>query len=127
MSILKSRGLTRDETTFEIDMRNLLRSKKSTASNETEDASVEVSSLVSQISGQSVREIDHIIEGLQGVRKRLDDEGGRIQRGIGQYATFSQSIIELTKIVSDGMTFIKAPQKVSEAKDVASPSVSLAD
>jgi ABC-type transporter Mla subunit MlaD len=127
MSILKSRGLTRDETTFEIDMRNLLRSKKSTASNETEDASVEVSSLVSQISGQSVREIDHLIEGLQGVRKRLDDEGGRIQRDIGQYATFSQSIIELTKIVSDGMTLIKAPQKVSEAKDVASPSVSLAD
>ena len=127
MSILKSRGLTRDETTFDIDMRNLLRGKKSTASDETEDASVEVSSLVSQISGQSVREIDHLIEGLQGVRKKLDDEGGRIQHDIGQYATFSQSIIELTKIVSDGMMFIKAPQKVSEAKDVASPSVSLAD
>jgi len=108
-------------------MRNLLRDKKSGASNETEVASVEVSSLVSQISGQSVREIDHLIEGLQGVRKKLDDEGDRIQRDIGQYATFSQSIIELTKIVSDGMAFIKAPSRVSEAKDVASPSVSPAD
>jgi hypothetical protein len=89
MSILKSPGLTRNETAFEIDMRNLLRSKKSGASNETEVASIEVSSLVSQISGQSIREIDHLIEGLKGVRKKLDDEGDRIQRDIGEYGTFS--------------------------------------
>jgi hypothetical protein len=127
MSILKSPGLTRNETAFEIDMRNLLRSKKSGASNETEVASIEASSLVSQISGQSIREIDHLIEGLEGVRKKLDDEGDRIQHDIGEYGTFSQSIIELTKIVSEGMTFIKAPLSASQAKDIASPSVSPAD
>jgi len=49
MSILKSRGLAREETTFEIDMRNLLRRKKQYgASNEAEGASIEVSSLISQ-------------------------------------------------------------------------------
>ena len=127
MSILKSPGLTRSETTFEIDMRNLLRSRKSKASNETELARIEVSSLISQISGQSSREIDQLIDGLQGVRKKLDDEGDRIQRDIGAYATFSELIIELTKIVSDGMTFIKVPRMASEAKDVTSPSVSPAD
>ena len=119
MSILKSPGLTRNETAFEIDMRNLLRSKKSGASNETEVASIEASSLVSQISGQSIREIDHLIEGLEGVRKKLGDEGDRIQHDIGEYGTFSQSIIELTKIVSEGMTFIKAPVSASQAKDIA--------
>ena len=127
MSILKSHGLGRDEAAFEIDMRNLLQDKKSKASNETEGASIEVSSLVSQISGQSIREIDHLIEGLKGVRKKLDDDGDRIQRDIGEYGTFSQSIIELTKIVSEGMTFIKAPLSASQAKDIASPSVSPAD
>ena len=127
MSILKSRGLARDEATFEIDMRNLLRSKKSKVSNEREEAGVENSSLISQISGQSVLEIDHLIEGLQGVRNKLDDVGDRIQGDIRAYATFSESIIELTKIVSDGMAFIKAPKRVSEARDVASPSVSPAD
>ena len=126
MSILKSPGLTRNETAFEIDMRNLLRSKKSKASNEAEQA-IEVSSLISQISGQSAREIDQLIDGLQGVRKKLDEEGDRIQRDIGAYATFSESIIELTKIVSDGMTFIKVPRMASEAKDVTSPSGSPAD
>jgi len=127
MSILKSPGLTRNETAFEIDMRNLLRSKKSGASNETEVASIEASSLVSQISGQSIREIDHLIEGLEGVRKKLDDEGDRIQHDIGEYGTFSQSIIELTKFVSEGMMFIKAPKSASQPKDIASPSVSPAD
>jgi hypothetical protein len=127
MSILKSHGLARDETAFEIDMRDLLRRKSCRMSNESEEANVEVSSLISQISGQSVREIDHLIEGLQGVRNKLDDVGDRIQGDIRAYATFSESIIELTKIVSDGMAFIKAPSRVSEASDVASPGVSPAD
>ena len=72
MSILKSPGLTRNETAFEIDMRDLLRRKNSRMSNENEGAYMEVSSLISQISGQSILEIDHLIEGLQGVRKKLD-------------------------------------------------------
>ena len=58
---------------------------------------------VSQISGQSLYEVDHLIEGLQGVRQRLDDDGDRLRRDIVQYAVFSQSIVELTKIVSDGV------------------------
>jgi hypothetical protein len=53
------------------------------------------------------KEIDHLISGLQGIRQKLDDDGDRIQREIGQYASFSQSIVDLTKIVSDGMTAIK--------------------
>jgi hypothetical protein len=125
MSILKSQGLTRNETAFEIDMRDLLRRKNSRMSNESEEANMAVSSLISQISGQSVLEIDHLIEGLQAVRKKLDDDGDRIQRDIGEYAAFSQSMIELTKIVSDGMTILnKGSTKPPEARAVASPSVS---
>ena len=115
MSILKSPGLTRNETAFEIDMRDLLRRKNSRMSNESEEANMAVSSLISQISGQSV----------QGVRKKLDDDGDRIQRDIGEYAAFSQSMIERTKIVSDGMTILnKGSTKPPEARAVASPSVS---
>jgi len=42
------------------------------------------------------------------MRKKLDDDGHRIQHEIGQYVSFSQSIVDLTRIVSDGMTAIKA-------------------
>jgi hypothetical protein len=58
------------------------------------------------MSGQSVYEIDHLIEGLQGVREKLNNDGERLHREIVQYTAFSQSIVELTKIVSDGMAFV---------------------
>jgi hypothetical protein len=61
---------------------------------------------------KSVHEIDHLIEGLRGVRKKLDNDGDRLQREIEQYTAFSQSIIELTKIVSDGMTIVNKSNAV---------------
>jgi hypothetical protein len=128
MSTLKSTELVR-ATDFERDLRErLLRKKSGRAGNSdearaTEEASVEVASFVSQISAQSVQEVDHLIAGLQGVRKKLDDTGDRIQRDVGQYAAYSQAVIELTKIVSDGMASIDKPP----ASEINSPSMSPAD
>ena len=127
MSTLKSPGLARNEAAFEIDMRNLLRSKRARVSNESEERDVEFSSLISRISSQSVHEIDHLIEGLQGLRKKLDDDGDRIQRDIGEYSTFSQSVVDLTKIVSESMTFIDKPPKAPENRDVALSRVNSAE
>ena len=124
MSILKSHELPRNDAAFEIDMRNLLQSKKARVSNESEERGVEISSQISQMSGLSVQEIDRLIGGLQGVRKKLDDDGDRLQRDIGEYATFSQSAIDLTRIVSEGMTFInKSPTKAPEIREVPLPRV----
>jgi hypothetical protein len=112
MSTLKSPGLMPNQSAFEVDMRNLLRGRKANglaeASTESEGQSVELASMISQISFRSIQEIDHLISGLQGIRQKLDDDGDRIQRQIGQYVSFSQSIVDLTKIVSDGMTAINA-------------------
>lgn len=128
MSTLKSPALARHETAFEIDMRNLLRSKRARVSNESEERDVEFSSLISQISSLSVHEIDHLIEGLQGLREKLDDDGDRIQRDIGEYATFSRSVVDLTKIVSEGITLINmGPTKASEDGGVALPRVNSAE
>jgi hypothetical protein len=128
MSILKSPELARSGD-LERDLRErLLRKKSGKAGNSVglraiDEASVEVASMISQISAQSVQEVDHLIVGLQGVRKKLDDTGDRIQRDIGQYAAYSQAVIELTKIVSDGMVSIDKPP----TSEVASPSVSPVD
>jgi hypothetical protein len=43
------------------------------------------------------------------VREKLNNDGDRLHREIVQHATFSQSIIDLTKIASDGMASVKAP------------------
>ena len=125
MSTLKSSGLVPNQSAFEVDMRNLLRARKTNGSaevsTESEERNVELASQISQISFQSVQEIDRLIDGLQGIRQKLDDDGDRIQRQIGQYVSFSQSIVDLTKIVSDGMTAIKtmAPEVIELPK--ASP------
>ena len=125
MSALKSPGLVPNHAAFELDMRNLLRARKAngsaSVSTESEERNVELASQISQISFRSVQEIDHLIGGLQGIRQKLDDDGDRIQREVGEYVTFSQSIVDLTKIVSDGMTAIKtmAPEVIELPK--ASP------
>jgi hypothetical protein len=119
MSSLKSPGLVPNHAASELDMRNLLRGKKANApadSTESAERNVELASHISQISFRSVQEIDRLIDGLQGIRQKLDDDGDRIQREVGDYVTFSQSIVDLTKIVSDGMTAIRAPEVVGLPK-----------
>jgi hypothetical protein len=96
---------------IEIDMRNTLRTqrdaawraKRDSASNERKGGADDFSGLVLQISGRSVQEIDHLIVGLQGLREKLDYDGGRLEREIVNYATFNETVVQLTKIVSDGM------------------------
>jgi hypothetical protein len=105
---------------IEIDMRDLLRAKRSRPSDVSKGADNDYSSLVSQISGQSVYEIDHLIEGLQGVRDKLNNDGDRLHREIVQHAAFSQSIVQLTEIISDGVASVrKAATAVSAPKEVA--------
>ena len=61
------------------------------------------SGTVFRISGRSVQEIDHLIEGLQGVREKLNFDGVRLESEIEKYAEFSDLVVQLTKIVSDSM------------------------
>ena len=111
LALEKSPALVPDQNSFAIDMRRLLRGKKDGASasvsTENERPTAELTSLVSQISLQSVQEIEHLIAGLQGIRQKLEDDGSRVQRQICAYASFSQSVIDLTKNVTEATTAIK--------------------
>jgi hypothetical protein len=108
-------------------VRNLLMEKKPKAADEAEASNIEMASVITRVSGQSVGEIDHLIDGLQGVRRKLVDEGDRLEREVGEYVAFSQSVSQLTKIVSEGMTAIKGRQEARKPDDVASPNVSPAN
>ena len=99
-------GSTNNVTAIEIDMRDVLRERKARLSDVSRETDNDYSSFVSGISVRSVQEIDHLIEGLQGLREKLNNDGDRLHRQIAQYAAFSQSVIELTKIVSDGMASV---------------------
>jgi CRISPR/Cas system CSM-associated protein Csm2 small subunit len=97
------------EAAIEVDMRKILRTKKSSTDRRTE-TDTDCGYLINQISGQSISEIDHLIRGLQGVREKLGSDGDRLQREFAEFASFNQSIVQFTKVISDGMAFVsKAP------------------
>ena len=105
-------GLTNNVTAIETDMRDVLRARRRRLSDVNGETNNDYSSLVSGISVRSVQEIDHLIDGLQGLREKLNNDGDRLHRQITQYAAFSQSIVELTKIVSDGMASVNKSNAV---------------
>jgi hypothetical protein len=94
---------TNGTAAIEIDMRHLLRAKKSGLSDVNKKTDNDCSPLVFQISDRTVEEINHLIAGLEGVREKLIKDGDWLQREIRQYDAFSQSIVQLTNIVSEGM------------------------
>jgi len=109
---MSSNGSTNNVTAIETDMRDVLRERKARLSDVSRETNNDYSSLVSGISVRSVHEIDHLIDGLQGLREKLNNDGDHLHRQIAQYAAFSQSIIELTKIVSDGMASVNKSNAV---------------
>ena len=103
---------TNNVTAFETDMRDMLRMGNARVPNVTRPPENDYSSLVSGMSIRSIQEVDHLIEGLQGLREKLNNDGDRLHRQIAQYGAFSQSIVELTKIVSDGMASVNKSNAV---------------
>jgi hypothetical protein len=65
------------------------------------------------ISADSCEGIDALIGGLQGLRDRLVSDSDRIKQNIVELAGLNQSVIELTRIVSDGVIHIRAPSTAS--------------
>ena len=108
---MSSYGPTNNVTAIETDMHDVLRERKARLS-DVSGADNDYSAFVSGISVRSVQEIDHLIEGLQGLREKLNNDGDRLHHQIAQYRAFSQSVIELTKIVSDGMASVNKSNSV---------------
>lgn len=66
-----------------------------------------LSSLLRRVSANSTREIDYLIGELQTLRDRLHADSTRVEREIVEYAALNQSVIQLTKIIADGVTHVK--------------------
>ena len=46
-------------------------------------------------------------KGLKALREKVTTEGGRVERQLAEYAELNQSVIQLTKIISEGLTHLK--------------------
>lgn len=68
-----------------------------------------VSMYLKQVSSSSCSEIDSLIGHLCGLREKLATDGSRIERDVVEFATLTQSVIQLTEVVSDSVAQVKAP------------------
>jgi uncharacterized protein (DUF3084 family) len=62
-----------------------------------------VNSLVQRVAGTSVREIDTLLRELEGLRDFLHSEGERVQREVQSYAQLSQTAMNATRVIAEGL------------------------
>jgi ABC-type transporter Mla subunit MlaD len=107
MNIVKSLGSTRTDK-MAADSEGTIRELRDTVFRQAENIDGETTAsnlgtLLERVSGTSTKEIDNLIGDLQALRKKLQADSNRIQRDIAEYASLSQSVMQLTKIVSDSV------------------------
>jgi hypothetical protein len=83
---------------------------------DSETAANNLSTLLRRVSGNSAREIDNLIGELRTLRDKLQSDSDRVEREIVEYASLSQSVIQLTKIIAEGVTQVK---KVPDAPSIS--------
>jgi len=62
-----------------------------------------LNTLLHRVSGASTRQLDRLIDELQILREKLHSDCNRVQRDITKYAALSQSVMQLTKIISESV------------------------
>jgi hypothetical protein len=87
MNFAKPRALTRADNQSEIEgsMRDLVRRESGTirrTDDSSEQSTNNLSTLLRQVSVDSTREIDRLIDDLKNLREKLEDDGNRVQREI---------------------------------------------
>jgi len=107
MSVVKSPEATRSTKPAELERNISAVRQQSSPAFPMEDTGEKASTLVLRVSAESTREIDRLIDGLKNLREKLRNDSSRLQRDIVEYASLSQSAIQLTKIVTDSLTHVK--------------------
>jgi hypothetical protein len=114
MSIVKQRGSVGSERPVEVELEGniheLVRRDSGAirqADSESEIAAHNLSTLLRRVSGNSTGEIDNLIRELRILREKLLADGDRVERDIVEYAALSQSVIDMTKIITESMTQVK--------------------
>lgn len=114
MSIVQQRGSIGIERSAELEVEGRIHElvwRDSSAFRQAHSDSViatdNLSTLLRRVSGNSANEIDNLIAELRILREKLLADGNRIERDIAEYAALSQSVIEMTRIISESMTQVK--------------------
>lgn len=98
--------IEKSEVEVEGNIRELARGGAVFRQAENGDSDMSVSrlgSLLRRVSGNSTREIDTLIGELQTLREKLETDSRRLQTDISEYASLSQQVLQLTRIISESV------------------------
>jgi hypothetical protein len=117
MSNVNARDATRNDQPPRVGatIRDLPPQQRSDTPRRPDDKGGQASALMERVTLESTLEIDRLIDDLNKLRRRLENEGNRLQRDFADHSSFSQSVIQLTKIVSDSMAQVEV---VSDAPSI---------
>ena len=114
MSIVKQRGSIGIDASTEGEVEGKIHElvrRDSSAGRQTDGDSEagtrNLSDLLRRVSANSTAEIDNLISELRLLREKLVADGNRVERDIVEYAALSQSVIEMTKIITESMLQVK--------------------
>jgi hypothetical protein len=114
MSIVKQRGSAGMESSTEAELEGriheLVRRDGNAvrrADSDGEVAARNLGDLLRRVSANSTSEIDNLISELQLLREKLLADGYRVERDLVDYAALSQSVVDMTKIITESMTQVK--------------------
>src|SRR5690349_24279697 len=70
-----------------------------------------LSTLLGNVSDTSTGKIDNLIGDFEGLRRKLQTDRDRIQREIEEYSALTQQVMQLTKIISEGVQKLPAASR----------------
>jgi|SRR6516165_836342 hypothetical protein len=111
----KAIGATEIDQSLEVEIgKNIHELKRGAAFDQLENADDEISgsdlgTLLGLMTERSTREIKNLIDELQGLRKKLETDGDRIQNEIARHSELSQGAMQLTTIISDNVKKLPNP------------------
>jgi dsDNA-specific endonuclease/ATPase MutS2 len=71
-----------------------------------------LAALLRRVAESSTREVDSLIADLQALRRKLSNDGNRIQREITDYTELSQQVMQLTNIISESVKKLPAAPSI---------------
>ena len=78
-----------------------------------ETSASDLGTLLRRVAEASTREVEALIDELDGLRKKLESDGDRIQRDVERYAELSQAVMQLAAIISDNVKKIPTAPSIS--------------
>ena len=99
------------EIDIEGNIHQLIGSNDTLRQVENRDAEMSPSSvdtLLRRVREASTREIEDLIEDLQQLHEKLNNDGCRIQHDVEHYAELNQLVMQLAKIIADNMKNLPA-------------------